>query len=162
MRGRTVAAFLLASAAVAGAALWYLQVHGQYRPIALGPEGTPAEGTFREPEISGGLAPGLKVSNFEGISGRSSPLKYRSCFAVESGIDELADAFDRHPDPTPLVAPGWFRCFDAKAIGRAIEAGEATALLLKRDVGDGVDRVAAILPDGRGFAWNQLNDRYKD
>lgn len=162
MRGRIAAALLLVSAAVAGAALWYLQVYGQYRPIALGPDAISAEGTFREPEISGGFAPGLQVSNFEGISGRSSPLKYRSCFAVESGIDELAEAFERHPDPTPLVAPGWFRCFDAKVIGRAIEAGEATALLLKWNVGDGVDRVAAILPDGRGFAWNQLNDIYKD
>lgn len=162
MRGRTVAALLLASAAVAGAALWYMQVYGQYRLIALGPDAIPEQGTFREPEISGGFAPGLRVSNFEGISGRSSPLKYRSCFAVESGIDELTSAFEQHPDPTPLIAPRWFRCFDAKAIGRAIEAGEATALLLKRNVGDGVDRVAAILPDGRGFAWNQLNDRYKD
>lgn len=162
MRGRIAAVLLLVSAAVAGAALWYVQVYGQYRPIALGPDAISAEGTFREPETSGGFAPGLRVSNFEGISGRSSPLKYRSCFSVESGIDELAGAFERHPDPTPLVAPGWFRCFDATAIGRAIESGEAAALLLKRNVGDGVDRVAAILPDGRGFSWNQLNDLYKD
>lgn len=162
MQGRVAAVLLLVSAAVAGAALWYMQVYGQYRPITLGPNTISAEGTFREPEISSGFAPGLQVSNFEGISGRSSPLKYRACFSVESGIDDLADAFERHPDPTPLVAPRWFRCFDAKAIGRAIEAREAVALLLRRNVGDGVDRVAAILPDGRGFAWNQLNDLYKD
>jgi hypothetical protein len=25
-----------------------------------------------------------------------------------------------------------------------------------------VDRIVALYPDGRAFAWHQLNDRYRD
>jgi hypothetical protein len=60
-------------------------------------------------------------------------------------------------DPTPLNAPGWFDCFDAPAIGAALEAGEATAVLGEREARAGVDRVFAVFPDGRVYGWHQLN-----
>ncbi len=34
----------------------------------------------------------------------------------------------------PLNAPGWFDCFDADAIGEALETGEALAFLGSRDI----------------------------
>ena len=58
---------------------------------------------------------------------------------------------------TPRTAPGWFDCFDAEAIGDAIESGEARAYLGTKDVRYGIDRIVAILPDGRGFAWHDIN-----
>jgi hypothetical protein len=60
-------------------------------------------------------------------------------------------------EPTPLTAPGWFDCFDAAAIGAALEAGEAEAVLGERNARAGVDRVFAVFPDGRVYGWHQLN-----
>ena len=57
----------------------------------------------------------------------------------------------------PLTAPGWFDCFDAVAIGEALEKGEAIAFLSQANIHPGVDRVVAVFPDGRAFAWHQLN-----
>ena len=62
-----------------------------------------------------------------------------------------------YPGAEPLIAPRAFDCFDAKAIGRALETGEAQAFLSEPEIRPGVDRVVAIFPDGRGFAWQQLN-----
>jgi hypothetical protein len=42
-------------------------------------------------------------------------------------------------------------------IGAALETGQALAFLSTRDVTWGVDRVVAVMPDGRAFAWNQIN-----
>jgi hypothetical protein len=57
----------------------------------------------------------------------------------------------------PLVAPGWFDCFDAAAIGADLAAGRAAAVLGEANVTYGIDRVLALYPDGRGYAWHQIN-----
>ena len=56
------------------------------------------------------------------------------------------------------MAPGWFDCFDAETIGAGIEAGEIRVFLSRKNIDYGVDRVVAIAPDGRGWAWHELND----
>ncbi len=93
-----------------------------------------------------------------GINAESSPLRFRACFTLDpvEASALLSQAF-LYEDPTPLGAPGWFDCFDAVAIGTALEAGEAQAFLIQRDITRGVDRVGALFPDGRGFMWHQLN-----
>ena len=55
-----------------------------------------------------------------------------------------------------MIAPKWFNCFDAEAIGADIESGDARAVLLHRNIAEGVDRIAALYTDGRGFVWHQL------
>jgi hypothetical protein len=62
-----------------------------------------------------------------------------------------------YPEATPLIAPDWFDCFDAPAIGAALEAGEAQAILSQPEVRPGADRVIAVFPDGRAYAWHQWN-----
>lgn len=42
-------------------------------------------------------------------------------------------------------------------LGAALESGEALAFLGQRDFIYGIDRVVAVLPDGRGFVWHQMN-----
>ena len=69
----------------------------------------------------------------------------------------LSETYVAYAGATPLVAPGWFDCFDATAIGAAIERGEALAFLSQANVHADVDRVVAVMPDGRAYAWNQLN-----
>ena len=48
------------------------------------------------------------------------------------------------------------------AIGAALESGEALAFLSEPEIHPGVDRVVAVFPDGRAFAWHQLNDSPED
>ncbi len=92
------------------------------------------------------------------IDASSSPLRFRACFTLPEAqaTDLLAEAF-AYEDPTPLGGPSWFDCFDADAIGTAIEDATATAFLVQRDITRGVDRVGALFPDGRGYVWHQLN-----
>ena len=86
----------------------------------------------------------------------SSPLKFRACFRIDPGsvTMKLGEAY---PGASPLVAPNWFECFDAETIGSDIESGVAQAVLLRRNIAAGVDRIAALYSDGRGFAWHQLS-----
>ena len=64
--------------------------------------------------------------------------------------------------PTPLIGPSWFDCFDAGTLTEDLEGGAAAAFLGQRNIKPGVDRVVAVYPDGRGFAWNQLNGSIGD
>ena len=43
------------------------------------------------------------------------------------------------------------------AIGTALEEGQATAYLGVPNIQYGFDRVVAIFPDGKGYAWHQMN-----
>ncbi|MBM9594673.1 histidine kinase [Rhodobacteraceae bacterium MCCB 386] len=97
----------------------------------------------------------VPVTDFEGIDSESSPIRFRACFRLDPVVVNDAEPI---ADPTPLTAPGWFDCYDAEAIGAALEAGEATAILSRRNDPYGIDRVIAVLPDGRAFAWRQINE----
>jgi hypothetical protein len=39
---------------------------------------------------------------------------------------------------------------------------ETFAFLGEKNIHDGVDRVIAVFPDGRAFAWHQLNEKYSE
>ena len=73
----------------------------------------------------------------------------------------LTETYALYDAPTPLIAPGWFDCFDAMQIGAELEAGAAMAFLSEPDIHPGVDRVVAVFPDGRAFAWHQLNESHR-
>ncbi len=47
-------------------------------------------------------------------------------------------------------------------IGTALERGEALAFLSQSNVHADVDRVVAVFPDGRAYAWTQLSPAAKD
>ena len=98
-----------------------------------------------------------QISNYQGIDSESSGLKLRECFVVNS-LDDIK--LPKHEKPTPLIAPFWFKCFDAKRITKDLEDGKASAFLFKKDEFDGIDNVIAIYPDGRSFRWRQLNAKY--
>jgi hypothetical protein len=61
-------------AAVAGAAMYYLQVYAFYEEVAA----------VNEVSITtvGGKVEPLLVAGFQGIDAESSPLRYRACFTV--------------------------------------------------------------------------------
>jgi hypothetical protein len=148
--GRILAVSIVISALIAGFGLYYLQVYAFYDRVTLAEMPmTNADGT---------VAP-VPVADFDGIDSGSSPIRFRGCFRIADGA---ADDFAPYPRPEPLIAPHWFSCFDAAAIGADLQSGAARAVLAQTEIRDGVDRIVALYPDGRAFAWHQLNDRYRD
>ena len=145
MTGRIAALAIVISAAVAGIAMYYLQVYGYYQELEpqIGYQvATPDGGTAR-----------LDIAHFRGIDSDSSPLRYRACFQIVGALPEMVD----RPHSEPLNAPGWFDCFDAERIGEDIVAGRARAVMVEQDAPWGFDRVMALYPDGRAYVWPQIN-----
>ncbi len=146
--------FLVATALtalVAGIGMYYLQVYAFYDELS-GDEAGPILLTTQA-----GAPEPIPTADLQAIDSDSSPIRFRACFTTPEPPDALAARFQPYADSTPLNAPGWFDCFDARAIGTALESGKARAFLGVRDIEYGIDRVVAILPDGRGYAWHQIN-----
>ncbi|ARE85099.1 Histidine kinase [Roseovarius sp. EC-HK134] len=150
--GKILAGAILISALVAGAAMYYLQVYHFYEEVA-------ADGTndvVLTSLVTGAPEPVL-YDNFTAIDANSSPIRYRACFTTAMSHAMLTETYELYERAEPLTAPDWFDCYDAQAIGLALEEGRALAFLGQRDVIYGVDRVVAITEDGRGYAWHQIN-----
>lgn len=152
MNGKWPAAALVLAGLVAGAGVWYMQVWGFYEKLQqarVAPQitATLADGTLRT----------LAVRSAEGIDAGSSPLRWRACFTLAGPAPEAE--MTPFANPTPLIGPGWFSCYDAGAVTAALASGEARAFLGAAEVRPDVDRVIAIWPDGRGVAWHQFNDK---
>lgn len=153
MDGRIVGAGIVGTALIAGAAMWWLQVYAFYGPVA--PEGAHAMALVTQ----GGERFPLAVEDWQGIDAGSSPQRFRACFRTALPQDL---GFQPYEGADPLIGPRWFSCFDARAIGEALETGGARAYLGQRDVHRDVDRVIAIFPDGRAYAWQQFNPAAKE
>ncbi len=151
MSGRLVALALIVPALLIGAAIWYLQVYAYYSPVTL------ADAPVTLVPLGKQTPERIVAENFEAIDAASSPLRFRSCFTTPLSLGLLTETYRVVGRPTPLVAPGWFTCFDAGAIGAALDTGEAIAFLSEANLAPGVDRVIAVFPDGRAYGWNELN-----
>ncbi|MDP2062294.1 MAG: DUF6446 family protein [Phaeovulum sp.] len=154
MNGKAVGLILVFSALMTGAAVWYLQVYGYYDPI---PASAPAA-EVRLTSLVTGQPEKIIAAGFQGIDADSSPLRFRACFTTPLGLAVATESFKVYDAATPLNAPGWFDCFNAARIGGDLEAGRAVAFLSVADITPGIDRVVAIYPDGRAYAWHQLNE----
>ncbi len=146
--GRWLVLGILGITVVFAAAQWWFQTRAYYAPI---------ESTDLFVTTLAGEVLTLEPATFNGIDADTSPLRFRVCFTVDEAGLAMAERGAPYDDPTPLNAPGWFDCFDAPAIGAALESGEARAVLAEREARAGVDRVFAVFPDGRVFGWHQLN-----
>ncbi len=152
MNGRIAIMAILVTAAVAGVSMYWLQVYAYYDEVS----GADIE-EVQLTSLSTGLPEPVAFENFNGIDADSSPIRYRACFDLVNSQAMLTETYVIYDRPEPLVAPGWFDCFDAAAIGAALEAGEAIAFLGTENIDYGIDRVVAVMPDGRAFAWHQIN-----
>jgi hypothetical protein len=149
--GRLAVGFIVLSAVLGGAFLWYTAERAFYAPVAFAPG---AE--IRLVPLAGNAPEPIPVAGIEGTDAQSSPIKFRACFRTPLSLAMLTETYRVYADAVPLNAPSNFPCFDAAAIGAALETGEALAFLSEPGIHPGVDRVVAVYPDGRGFAWHQL------
>ncbi len=144
MNGRTLMIALLAFAAVFAAALVWFQFFAFYQRTTDFP-------------VTVNGAP-VAVAAYDGIDASSSPLKLRGCFVADPADFAAAPPA---PDAAPLLPPFWFRCFDARTLSVDLASGVATARTLATDAPQGFDLMVALYPDGRGYLWRQLNERYR-
>ncbi|WP_273250613.1 DUF6446 family protein [Sediminimonas qiaohouensis] len=153
MIGKILAAMIVLTAAVGGAALYYLQVYAYYDTVA--PTGAD---DVQMTSLTTAAPEPILYDDFRAIDADSSPIRYRACFSTTSSLAMLTETYAPYAEGAePLNAPGWFECFDAQAIGSALEEGEALAFLGERNIEYGIDRVVAVTRDGRGYVWHQIN-----
>lgn len=147
--GRWIVVTILGVTALFAAGMWYAQTRAFYETVTL--DALPVT-------LADGETITLDLAGAQAIDADTSPLRFRACFDI--GTDRAAQLVARAApaaDPTPLVAPAWFDCYSAADIGAALEAGQAQAVLATHEIARGVDRILALYPDGRGYAWQQLN-----
>jgi hypothetical protein len=140
--GTVVAVGLGALGVLFGAGLWYAQIHAWYDRV----DGLTAVTVAGVP---------VPVTDYAGLDGDATPLKLRGCFRLDPAA--LPDA-PAPAKPTPLTAPGWFDCFDARALSDALADGRARALVAASGEPVGFDRIVAVFPDGRAYQWRQLSE----
>ncbi|MEH6521071.1 DUF6446 family protein [Sulfitobacter sp.] len=152
MNGKIVGVFILVSSLIVGAALYYLQIYGFYQEVDA-----PAQG-IKLVTLANNDGEVIPQEDYHAIDADSSPIRYRACFTTSYSLALLTETFQMVEGVEPRNAPGWFDCFDAKAIAGELEAGTALTFLSKKNVHFGVDRIVAITDDGRGYVWHELND----
>jgi len=153
MNGKLVGGFIVGTALLAGAALYYLQTYYYYEPVELAAGEAPVELT----SIASGEPEAIIADGFEGTDATSSPIRYRACFTTTMSQAMLTETYELYDEAEPLTGPGWFDCYDAGEIGAALAEGRALAFLGERDIEYGIDRVVAIDDTGRGWVWHQIN-----
>lgn len=147
MNGKIVGGGLVIMAAIAGAAVYYTQEHAYYYDLAQSDTVTMT--------TVGGELEALPVSDFQGVDAESSPLRYRACFTVSVSLATLTETFEIAADAEPRIGPRSLGCYDAVAVGTALESGDAVAFVGQREIHPGFDRMIAIMRNGQGYAWHQ-------
>mgnify|MGYP001576741298 FL=1 len=151
MIGKLIVGFIVVSAIVAAAAMYYLQIYAFYDEV-----NAPQDGIVMT--TYGGSEQKIIAKDFQGIDSDSSPIRFRACFSTPHSLAMLSETFEVYDTAEPLTAPGWFDCFDAEEIAEDLSSGQALAFLSIKNIAFGVDRVIAVNGDGRAYAWNQLNN----
>jgi hypothetical protein len=150
--GRLAVGGILIAALLGGVFLCYTAEHAFYEPVAFAPGQE-----IRLVPLASGLPEPIVVEGIEGTDAASSPIKFRACFTTPLSLAMLSETYVPYPDAVPLNAPAAFPCFDAAALGAALESGSALAFLSEPHITYGIDRVVAVTEDGQGFAWHQIN-----
>lgn len=154
MNGKVIVALLVFPAIFAGVALFYLQIFSFYEEVV--PNGKTDISILLQqnelPEV-------INYSNFRAISSDSSPIRYRACFDTAEDLEALSKIYLVYEDAVPKIAPYWFDCFDAKKLGSALKDRDyGEVFLSKKNIVYGIDRVVAILANGKGYVWHEINE----
>ena len=147
MSGKRLIIWFFVGLSLFTGALWYFQTYAFYRDLP------------QQPLVIGEKT--YAVASWQGIHATSSPLKLRACLELAPETVMAIRAEQSAGDGAePLTAPGWFDCFDAEMIARALAAGGAEAYALPAPDADGIIAWLALFPDGRAYKWHQLHPKY--
>jgi hypothetical protein len=147
---RVIIVLMLLTGAIAGGLMYYQQVYAYYEEVEFSPDAVVMT------SVTSGQPEPLLVEDFDAIDAISSPLRYRACFTTPISLATLTETYQIIEDAEPRVAPRWFDCFDAAQIGADVQS-EAVAFMGIENISYGIDRIVAVYPDGRGYAWHQIN-----
>ncbi|MEL7299103.1 MAG: DUF6446 family protein [Pseudomonadota bacterium] len=150
MAGKIIAVLLVLVTLGVGGGVYYAQVYGFYYDVE--------DATVELTSLSSQQPEPILAEGLEAIDADSSPIRFRACFTTPTSLATLTETYEIFDAAEPLTAPGWFDCFDAEAIGAALDAGTAIAFTGTRNLEYGIDRVVAITEAGQGFVWHQVND----
>lgn len=149
--GKFIAGGIVLIGVAAGISMYWLQEYAYYEPAQF----VPSQEILLTP-IESGLPEPILVQTIQGIESASVPMKFRACFTTPMTQAMLTETYVAYSGAVPLTAPSWFDCFDANAIGEALEEGTALAFLSQSQIAPQIDRVVAVFPDGRAYAWHQI------
>ncbi|MEL6958106.1 MAG: DUF6446 family protein [Pseudomonadota bacterium] len=156
---RAAIVFILGSGVLAGVGMLYLQNYAGWAELTSAEVGEIQLQTLETGELQAITAENVKgldtVTDGVRLSG---DLSFRACFDTPVPLSVFQETYVVMDDPVPLTSPGWFDCYDARGVGKALEDGLARAFRGKENIAYGVDRVVAIYPNGLGFVWHQLNE----
>ena len=152
MSGKLLGIIIIITALIAGVALYVFQIYAFYEPVKA-----TGNADVQMTLLASDQPEPILYDNFEAIDADSSPIRYRACFTTSMSQPLLTETYKAYDKAVPNVAPGWFDCFNADEIGAALASGRALAFLGTENIHYGIDRVVAVMPDGRGFAWHQIN-----
>ncbi len=148
-----MAGAIVISALIFGAVVYYAQVYQYYETV----EANGQTDVLLTNLVTGEPEP-IVYDSFTAIDADSSPIRYRACFTTTLSLPMMTETYAPYEGAEPRLAPDWFDCFDAEAIGDAIAAGKALVFTGQRNIEFGIDRVVAVTEDGRGYVWQEIND----
>lgn len=167
VNGKYLVGGLAACCVVAGAGLIYTQNYAYYQNVTVNGSidlsgdddrvGSMIATEIRLTSLAEGVPEAVTVSGFSGIDAGTSPLKFRGCFVIGHSLEQLKQRYAQADHAVPLRPPAWFDCFDVERLTEDLAAGNAVAFLGEREIAPGVDRLVAVYPDQRAFAWHQFS-----
>ena len=149
--GQVFGIVILATALMAGAALYYLQVYHFYEEVTLASEGGEVEMkiTLADGSVIDLPAPGFRGDRRRQLA-HPVPRLFRRGAAAGCG-------------PRPLRGrraaqrAGLVRVLRRAGHRRGARGGARARLSGRADIEYGIDRVIAVTEDGRAYAWHQIN-----
>ena len=135
------------------------------------PEGCPvpadaiAKNVMRDPEnplhtinltpITGGAVEPALIKGQPVVAFSTDAKFYYACFQTSMSFGFLTETYVISDDATPAKPLGEMACYDQQKIAMDVASGEALSLVGERNIIEGIDRIIAVYPDGRAFAWHQ-------
>ncbi len=80
---------------------------------------------------------------------------YYACFQTPMSFGLLTETYEISDNALPAKPLGDMACYNQEKIAMDVASGEALSLVGQRNIVDGIDRIIAVYPDGRAFAWHQ-------
>lgn len=111
--------------------------------------------TLRATPIAQGDPEPLLIENAPIASYSTDAKFYFACFNTTMSFGLLSETYEIANDALPGQPLSEMACYDQGQIAQDVASGVALSLVGERNIIKGYDRIIAVYPDGRAFAWHQ-------